>query len=436
MKKNGLFFVMALSMIMSNALFMSCSKDNSPAAPPVANGIKCATGDTIEVAYGKSLDLSTVFSLDPADASGSLTYSLVQQVSYAEGVGNTTYQTLEVYTLSGNTLTSAATRVPDAFRRPADVTQTATALRDVHEAVLEVGVEGSDIVPARFIIQQIDKPALDPPKISLLPDSKYTQDGPNGAYLLTLQTSSQWTVFSQTAYKVEPYDYDPNNIWLYPSPNAKYIEGRNNSDFAGVRAGGSFDESGTGEYVIAFYSATVDGVDAAYQAAVAAVAAGNTDAVLYVNVNYVAPKALIGIKVNPNIGTPADMALYGDTTFLYRANGAAVSKIAVNFVHAILADGTERPYVSGDGPLLCGNFETPTVVGRPTGGDDAAHPGWYPNMYLAAAPKADDGTAIPWAVGTPVKFTITRPGSPTLPPDNTFMQDAWTVIIDTKVMAP
>lgn len=406
----------------------SCSKNDEPVIPPAAKAIKCSTGDTVKVGYGQTLDLTTIFSLDPAEATGTLTYTLVRQFSYAEGTGNVTWDTLNVYSLSGSKLTSASVRVPDAFQRVES--EVVTAQRLVQDGVIEVGLEGSDLTPVRFVIQQTDKPALAPPKVSLNIDpDKYTQDGPNGAYLLTLSTSNTPTNFSQTGFTVEPYDYDPNNIWLYPSPGAKYIIGRNSTPaYPGVKVEG-FDNYGTGEYVVAFYSATVDGVDDAYAKAVAAVAAGNTAAagvaVLYVNVNYVPPTSIIGIQINPGVGTVQDNSIR------YRASGTLAGYSPIAFVQAVLADGSAVDYDTNKyGPLLVGELEGDAIGGS---SPSATYPGWFSNLSLLASPG---GSASPWPVGTPVKFTVTRPGNAAQPPDNTFMKDGWTVVVDTEIIAP
>ena len=111
---------------------VGCDKD--PVEQVEATGIK-ATADTVCVAYGGTVDLSALFSIDPAGASGSLMYSISRQPEYVEG-NDAEYTEVEAYSVSGNTLASADVRVPDAFVR-------SDASRTVREGKLKITLEGS-----------------------------------------------------------------------------------------------------------------------------------------------------------------------------------------------------------------------------------------------------------------------------------------------------
>lgn len=296
---------------LATALLLCClvGCDKDPVEQVEATGIK-ATADTVRVAYGGTVDLSALFSIDPAGASGSLTYSISRQPEYVEG-NDAEYTEVEAYSVSGNTLASADVRVPDAFVR-------SDALRTVREGKLKITLEGSsEAESVEVVIVQTDKPALTP-VITLSENENYTYtDGPDGK-LLTLQTVGVPNVFPATWFKIAPVDFDPSDIRVGTGRVGNYI-----TEFAGIpRAGGFGGATGTGGFIVAFYKDnTLEEVLADENL---------PQARLYVNVEYVEPDAVVGIVANTE-NPPAFR--HGNTS----------TKSTSGFVRIKLANGEEKP---------------------------------------------------------------------------------------------
>jgi hypothetical protein len=384
MKQTTLLFLGAalFSMLLSNG----CDKDENTIVEPVAaTGIKSTT-DTIRVAYDGTVDVSAYFSIEPTDAPGTLTYSISRQPEYVEG-NNAEYTSVTAYSVSGNTLTSAAERVPDAFSRTND------ASRTVNEGQLSVALSGSTITKTVTIVQTNKPPLV--PEIKL---AEVLTDVEAGT--LTLTTTGTHRHITNSSFVISPIDFDPNDIKVGIGAG-DYIT----MHASGVpQAGGLNAADGTGGYVLAYYKDNT----------LEEVKADETlpQARLYVNVEYVAPTAIVGIEANPAIGS-------ANTTKFY-SNSNGQRKMPQNFIVVKLNNGETRAYNSGSDSglsFLAGNFSA-HLEGRTT--EDTDHSGWWTYVALKAADAVPD-------VGTQVSFDVTVKAH--------FGEPEWTVTITTATTA-
>jgi hypothetical protein len=404
------------------SILSSCKKDDPkiPDAEAILyNGAAVHSGDSIRVKYGEPIDLNTLFTLNPANAKGQLTYSLTEQPAYSDVTTNNEVKEIKAYSLEGSTLTSIA-RVPDEL--PGTGPRSRTVLQGELKIVL---TGGADLNAIEVVLVQTDKPALEAPVITFSAaannDTRLTNTA-DGNKLMTLSTSSQPTRFSsENFFTVTPIDYDPVNILLRPgtNPASTYIR---MSAAGALEVGGGFEteDHGQGQYMVAFYSAkrdTLTETNEVYQARVAAAFAA-AEATgkhrIYVDVNYVAPTTVVGIIANTDaIGKTGKASFWRNN-----ANGRQVPQ---TFILAKLNDGNTRVYdPTTDGVVMAGKFDQ-YLEGRTT----EYETGWWSHVALKAA--FGNNLDVDCPVGTDLSFTITH--------KDHIEEEGWTVKVETKRMA-
>jgi hypothetical protein len=412
MKGKNYYFLTAVLCAM--LLGSGCNKEKNPEliVEPPEVGINAP--DTIRVAYNGTVPLSSFsFSITPEGTPGTLTYS-IQQPLYADNGGD--YEQVEAYKVENDALASVALRVPDAFvRREASYTSkdpetgesievggAVLASRTVLEGKLKIALSGS-AVTKEVVIIQTGKPKLEP-EITLGDIENYTiTDGPSGK-LITLQTVGSPVDFKASWFKVEPIDFDLSDIRVGIGNDGGYIT--TNPNTLVPQAGGLNAADGTGGFVVAYHK------DYDLQEVLA-----NPElpqARLYINVDFVAENAVVGIEPHPSIGQCTGASFWRNTT-QGRQNPS-------NFIVMVLNDGTKRAYDNGlDGAFgfLAGNFDN-YLEGRT--GENASHSGWW--TYVALRANVD----VP-QVGTSVSFQITEKA------ENHFLKPGWTVTITTQTLA-
>jgi hypothetical protein len=377
-RKNYYFLAAALcAMLLGNG----CDKKENPELiidPVDATGIK-ATTDTVRVAYGKSVDLSGYFSLEPANASGTLIYKVIRQPDYVEG-NDEEYTAVEAYSVSGNMLISAEKRVPDTLNAGGD------RIRIVREGRLSVALaENSEVDPREVVIIQTGKPAV-APVITLAANENFTYTaGPSGK-LLTLQATGLSRTFPASWFNIAPIDFDPNDIKVGIGAG-DYITMHAN----GVpQAGGSGAAHGSGGFVVAYYK------DHTLEEVLAD--ATLPQARLYIDVEeYML--TVDGIVISPNVGLTNAAS--------FKKSGAKASS---SFVYVKLSDGSTRAFdTSQDGSVLSGEFNHYTKGVA----ENSDRPGWFSNVNLNNSPA--DGETLSW--------TITH--------KDHFKEEGWTVTVTT-----
>jgi hypothetical protein len=378
----------------------ACKKDD-PAPNP--DGINSPAGNTIQIAYNGTLDLSTLFSIEPAGATGTLSYSITQP-SQQENGGD--WETLDIYSLSGSDNDVLGSNI--YAREPDTVYYSDNRRRKVDQGRLKVSVSGTNIEKI-FTIVQTSKPAIVPTAITLVNPDQY-EDGPNGK-LRVVKTSGVARGFSATAFDVAPIDFDPNKIFVLPQPGNTYIKAPDASNPA-TSAGGRDGQTGEGEYVIAFYceGTSQNEIQAAYQQAVAGTV---PSAKLYVNVEAVVPTDVVGIEVNTEDIGKVRLASFWRTS----VNGR---QSALSFIKVKLNNGDAEPYngsIHGAITVLAGEFDQYMQGYQP----DAQYPDWFSNVNLKAADPLPP-------IGTEVSFTVTVKAH--------HLEDGWTVRITTNTLDP
>jgi hypothetical protein len=285
MKKQNLLRMAAVTLAVS-AAFVACDKDEDPIVNPTEPTtstveIKVAatqTDNVLQVAYEKTLDLGTIFSLEqPEGGTATLAYTIDEQPSYVEG-NNEEYTTVDAYSVSGGVLTAKqSVRVPDAVSAGDD------RVRVVREGILKVSAEGATALT--YTIQMTNKPAL-VPVITLAEGS----EGQLAGGTLTLPTSGLSHPFTAAAFDIAPIDFGIEDIrvGIGAAGDGDYIT---ISEYGGVpQAGGVNGKPGTGGFIVAHYKGNT----------LEEVLADETlpQAKLYINVTRVAPTAPIGIEVD------------------------------------------------------------------------------------------------------------------------------------------
>jgi hypothetical protein len=377
-------------------LLASCDDDSEvivPSKPELET-----TTDTIRIEYGKTLDLSTLFSIKDA-GNATLSYEIESQPSYA--VNDSALTTLDVYSVSGTTLTSKAVRVPDVVNK--------TNKRHVNEGKLKVsltgGPEGTEQSVSATIIQT-NKPAL-VPVIKLIPSPSY-QAGPEGELnLLEVKTKKRAASFFTTQFEISPIDFDESDIAIVAKAGSTYIFAPNPNDEDGYgtwHAGALDSPVGTEDYIVAYHRLTTTATQALAKPATA------TDvARLYIDVIYVAADIIVGIELN----TAAIGIKSGASFWRNNANGR---QVLPGFVLLLLNDDTTRAWNSStdsDITLMGGNFDE-YLEGRTNQNSD--HPGWWSHVALKLSGPLPE-------VGTPLKFDITV--------KEHFLEEGWTVTVET-----
>ncbi|MDR0566270.1 MAG: hypothetical protein LBG47_04425 [Prevotellaceae bacterium] len=399
MQTKSILFAAAAAFALTAAL-VACDKnknengkDSETEGGQTSTPIKVAetqAGDTLQIRYNGALDLSKIFSAaQPEDSTAKLRYVVERQPEFVEG-DSADYTAVNAYSVRGDTLFAAPdVRVPDAVSAEG-------RLRVVREGKLKVLLAGVDSLT--YTIKMTDKPALTP-VISLGEGIEGLENGK-----LTLSTTGTPRLFTASYFTISPIDFGIEDIRVEigSAGTGKYID---MSRSGAPQAGGLNRAAGTGGFVVAYHG------DNTLEQAL-------TDeklpqARLYVDVELVAPTAVVGIELHPSIGQ-----CNGASFWRNNANGR---QPASNFVLMKLNNGTKRAYDGQTDSNLrfrAGDFDG-YMEGRTSADTIVVHnikTVWWTHTSL----KAGD---LP-AVGTTVKFKVTSIAH--------FLDPKWTVEVETQ----
>lgn len=408
------------SALLAMVVLAGCKKDDPQTPATAFDG-----PEAVEVAYGGSVDLNTLFSAN--GVGGEFVYTLAGQpeyMSYPETGGQYALVDADgVYSVEGSTLTSEEVRVPDEL--PAE-TYAHERLVLQGKLKVELKVGGAVVDSEEYDIVQTDKPALQY-EISYVDNNALVvrPDG-NRDYNLVL---GQDALPLHSLFNIDPidYQYDPTRIFVMTNQGATYI---NESSLAIKTA--EIRESGvdaTGDFVVAFFlsprgeSETDEEYNARRDAAYAeALEAGSNR--VYVNVTYVEADAVIGIVAHED-------AIGNSGTASFWRNNANGRQVPSNFVLMKLSSGDTRPYDSSkdEFTIMAGEFDE-FLEGRTTE-FTPDYPGWWSHVALKLSFTDLD---VDCPVGTLLQFKVSVQdkkdnGGNVI--ETRFLQPEWTVTIDT-----
>ncbi len=395
-------------------MLAGCKKDDNN--KPDDHATEFSGPSVVEVPYGGDVELDGLFTAN--GDGGEFVFTVTGQPEYSSQPETTgewvAVDTDDIYEVEGSTLTSTAVRVPDALSSTTHV-----YARSVIQGKLkvELKVDGVVVDEDEFDIVQTDKPELQY-EITYV-DNENLTERTDGNMDLNIVVGEGVTLLG--LFDISPIDFkfSDSRVVGMTSPDATYI----NPSSLSIRMDviNASETDATGEYVVAFFLSakgadeTDDAYNARKQAAYEeAVEAGSNR--IYVNVEYVAPDAIVGIILNEDvIGTTSTASFWRNN-----ANGRM---IPYNFVLLKLFSGETRAYDNSSDNLriMAGEFDQ-YLEGRTT----EYTTGWWSHVALKQS-FTDLDTDCP--VGTPLQFKITVEG------EGRFLEPDWTVTVNTERLA-